>query len=426
MKRQDLRGKELANEEAERSINEKRRKEIIDGLPSGGTTGTITVKDGAGQAEATALAASAAFKLAERIAVGVQQGASAAADLSAAPPKDIACDKLRPLHGENDGSPIGKTSGEKRAVVPVLLISGIESLSFGRWDQFRFRACKIARDYEMALTQAQETAGELRNLLPREAGGSIAAAGTILSTAVKLAQLVTPDWEIAPLQTTVANRAVLLEVARAYRILEPDRSSRPLYWQGAVSKLGASSRIFEAVDVLGEANKSAVKTDGVLADLIGKGEKLKSKKPKPPAALEDKLKEARERKATLEVVVVSHAALLKDLYAGDAASPLPMGAVISEAAAASLLGNQGMVVSLNVDSTGGTSAARKVFWNAFDAGSPPLFITGTVGVSYAVVRASDQQMFGQGAYTCSTGPVKLRKVPAVVNPGGSLSCAATR
>jgi hypothetical protein len=413
IKAEDLRTKQLANDETERANREKKRKEILDALPTSTTTGAVTVKDGAGQAEANALSAAAAFQLADQIAGEVSEAASTVGE-----PEDVAddepkCDKL-PRIDDPSAKPAGPA--------PVLLVSGTESLSFGHWDQFRFRACKIADDYSSAIEDGKKKEQKLRAVIREPGGTALAGAATALSAAVKLAQLVTPDWEVASLTTTVSNRALLLKVARAYQDLPADKKKGgPIYWQGAVSRLGASSRVFDALDTLRHSNEEAEHVAEGLADLITQGE-ARLKKPKPPAGLKEAVAAAKEAKAPLDAVIASHAALLKDLYGGDAASVLPMGSVVSEAAAARLLGRRGIVVSVNVDNAGGTSLTRKVIWNAFEPASPPLFISGTVGVSYAAVRASDQRMLTEGAFLCTTGPVRLRKVPAVVNQGGSLSC----
>jgi hypothetical protein len=417
MKAEELRAKVLANEEAARSNREKKRKEILDSLPTSPTTGAVTVKDGAGQAEANALAGTAASRVAALIAERISAAAKAAeAGPAGSSSAQTPCPELPNL--DSDAVVVDAH------VVPVLLLSGSESASFGHWDQFRFRACKVARDYAAAATEVNAASVPLQRLLPRQAGGSIAGVGTAISAAVKLAQLGIPDWEIASLQTSFSNRPVLLDVASAYREVEANSVTRPIYWQGAVSRLGGSAPVFAALDKLQTLNQAAEMTSKALAEAIAQGQKLLEEK-KPKAGLEEAVKLAVDAKLALDRVVASHAALLKDLYGGDAASPLPIALVVNEASSARLLGTRGLVASINVDSQGGTSASRKALWNVFDP-TPPLFVTGTVGISYAAVRPSDQQLLGSGSYRCSTGPVKLRYVPGIVNSGGTMSCVVAR
>jgi hypothetical protein len=430
---EEIRGLRLQNDKLAQENRAGKAKAVVDALPASPTSGAITVKDGAGQAEANVLALSAASKLAKLVAARLAGAANLADGPPASPASDSAdCRKLSPLEDAvSDIAPApqvvsaGTPEAGQRGVVPVLLISGAETLSFSRWDQFRFRACKIASDYETAIDEAKAAAVRLRKppLGPRQAGGSLTGVATAISAAVKLAQLGIPDWEVANLQTSVANRPVLLEVADAYRGIEPDTTHRPLYWQGAVSRLGASARIFKALDLLGATSGKAEDAATALGDEIGKAEKrLAAKKPKPHPDLAGAVAEAKTSKATLDAVIAAHAALLKDLYGGDAASPLPIAGVVSEAAAASLLGSRGVVASINVESSGGTSAARKGLVNIFHPGTPPLYISGSVSISYAAIRPGDQQLLVSGAYSCSTGAVRLRSVPSIVNPDGNLSC----
>src|SRR5687768_3306823 len=129
MKSEDLRAKILANDETARANREKKRKEILDSLPTSPTTGAVTVKDGAGQAEANALAGTAASRLAALIAARISEAAKAAdASPASSSSGQTPCPELPNLDSD--------ALATDAHVVPVLLISGTESASFGHWDQF--------------------------------------------------------------------------------------------------------------------------------------------------------------------------------------------------------------------------------------------------------------------------------------------------
>src|SRR3954470_475849 len=92
IKQEDLRAKQLANDETERANSEKKRQAILDSLPTSSTTGAVSVKEGAGQAEANVLAAGAASELAETIAAEIRSAADAAAKGKAPTiPEGVAC-----------------------------------------------------------------------------------------------------------------------------------------------------------------------------------------------------------------------------------------------------------------------------------------------------------------------------------------------
>lgn len=507
MKEEQLRQLRLANDEQERATAAAKRKALLDAIPSANTTGAVTTKDNAGQAEATALASRTLQPLANIIATRAFSGAlgipASAGDGSSdlCQPLSSSSDTNIPPAPRADGSdpatgtgrakpdgatnpniptgtikPVANVTGEPapaaRLVLQpgpaILLTSGSDVLTFQHWDQFQFRYCKILTDYAKAISDA-------KNAINEHKGGGLAGIDLGLSAAVKLAQLITPDWDITNLKADVSNRALLLEVGRAYNEVshqyatgEADKTCAPkrkatdgampvidtpcplalsaaVYWQGASGKLGASKVIFDDLKALNDQNLQAegwlkqvtallpkaaddsdAETDPAAGD-TGKAKPAAKAPAKKAAPAKSKAKAAADAAATkkwtplkeaLDAVIAAHAQLLKDLASTEATATLPLGAVISESAAARLLGNDGLVLNVNVESSGGTGLARKAIWNAFSAGSPFFYVSGTTSVSFALVRPSDQRLISSGSFSCSTGPVRLRKVPATLQLNG--------
>ena len=414
IKDEQLRQLRIANDAAERAGRIGRTKELVDALPASPSTGATTMKEGAGQAEAYALATTAVRPLAAEIAGRVVKALNATRPVAS---DTLPADWCKPIPSLADPA-----AGAAGALAPVLLTSGQEVATFAHWQQFRFRACKLAKDYADATgkltkaTRAQTTAV----LRP---GGSAAAIGAALSGAVKLAQLAIPDWEITPAKADVSNRVLLLEVADALRI---ESSDRAVYWQGVTGSAGGATPVFEALRTLSTLDDSASGAAAEAKSRIDQDEAALKKAGSPEAAAKDKLEPllatTKAASAELQAVEAAHVQLLKDMYGGETASPLPFGAVVNEASAARVLGTSGLVVNVSVDSSGGNVVSRKAIWNVFEAGSPPVFVSGTATVSFAVVRPADQLLVRSGSMSCTTGPVRLSRVQQRLRPSPKLEC----
>jgi hypothetical protein len=430
LKTEQIRQARLANEATQLTNGINRRNLVVNALPASPTTGAITVKDNAGQAEAYALAAVAVKPLAMEIA-------QAASDATSNPPAastddafSYNCEKVptlksamvpalkQPTPEHQPATPHGDARPSK-SHVPLLLISGTDVLTFAHWEQFRFRACKIGADYASTVEDLRKAARDAR-AASRHPGGSLAGAATGLSAAVKVAELLTPDWEVANLTANVSNRLLLLEVAKAYRA---SAGENRLYWQSLITPRTGAATVAHALEDLRRLDAEANAALPLLDPYIAEGE-ARLKDPIPPEGLAGKVEKWKNLKAAVADVITGHAALLKDLYGGDAASPLPFPLVAAEAGTEHLLGDNGLVLSVNVENSGGTSISRKAIWNVFELTSPPLYVSGTVVVSYAIIRPADQQVIDSGSFACSTGAVRLNRVREVVASAAPMSCDA--
>lgn len=414
IKDEQLRQLRITNEAAERAGKIGRTKELVDALPASPSTGATTMKDGAGQAEAYALAAKAVRPLAAEIAGRVQDALKATKSVASG---TLPADWCKPIPSLADPAPDAAGSP-----APVLLTSGQEVATFAHWQQFRFRACKLAKDYT-DYTDKLEQATRKQTMAVVRPGGSVAAIGAAVSSAVKLAQLAVPDWDLTPAKAEVSNRVLLLEVGEALRTGDPQRR---VYWQGVTGSASGATPVFDAFRVLGTLDESASKAAAEAKSRIDQDEAALKKAGSPEVASKDKLEPllAATKAASIELqaVVAAHVQLLKDMYGGEAASPLPFGAVVNEASAAGVLGTSGMVVNVSVDSSGGNVVSRKAIWNVFEVGSPPVFVSGTATVSFAVVRPADQLLVGAGSMSCSTGPVRLGRIQQQLRPSSKLAC----
>lgn len=414
IKEEELRQLRIANDAAERTGRVSKAKELVDALPSSPTTGATTMKDGAGAAEAYALATKAVRPLAATIADRVALSFDAAMPAATG---SLPTDWCKAIPSLADPAPNGTSSP-----APVLLTSGQEVATFSHWQQFRFRACKLAKDYGDA-TSTLRTATQKQTAALVRPGGSVAAVGAAVSSAVKLAQLAIPDWEAMPVKADVSNRVLLLEVADALRT---QNSQRRVYWQSVTGSASGATHVFEALRTLSTLDDTATSATAAAKNRVDQDEAALKKPGSPEAIAKDRLEPlvaaTKAASVELQAVVASHVQLLKDLYGGDAGSPLPFGSVVNEASAASVLGTTGMVVNVSVDSSGGNVVSRKAIWNVFEVGSPPVFVSGTATVSFAVVRPADQLLVRSGSLSCSTGPVRLGRVQQRLQPSRKVAC----
>lgn len=414
IKEQQLRQLRIANDAAERSGRIGKSKELVDALPASPTGGASTMKDGAGQAEAYALATTAVRPLAREISDRVATSIDATIPPATSSLPTGWCKALPSL-----ADPAPDKAGTP---APVLLTSGQDVATFAHWQQFRFRACKLAKDYQDSTTKLTQ-ATQKQTAAVQRPGGGIALAGAAVSSAVKIAQLGLPDWEIVPAKADVSNRVLLLEVAEALRTHQP---SRMVYWQAVTGAGSGATPVFDALSALAALDDSASASAAGARNRIDQDEAALKKTGSPEAAAKDTLEPflaaTKAASAELQAVVATHVQLLKDLHGDDAASPLPFGAVVNEASIASNLGSGGMVVNVSVDSSGGNVVSRKAIWNVFELGSPPVYVSGTTTVSFAVVRPADQLLVRSGSLSCSTGPVRLGRIPQQLRSDTKQSC----
>lgn len=392
---EEARAKRLANEKAELEIEEARRalsaakrKDIVDSIPTGDTTGKTEVKGDAGKMEASALAALAINALADDIARDALAAANASAGERMTLPAQTSCPKLRDLDG-----PAGPTG----QAAPVVLTASSEKLSFQQWSYFRFRACLIAGQFVGAINDADAVLGA-RSAGSGEGGGGAAGIGAALTAVSKLAQLVTPDYEVGGITLTPSDRALLTAVAREYLSAAKTIGGRqgPLYWSSEVSRIGGAEHVFTALEALDRQDQAA-------ATLITQ---LKSEK---------KVRQAKRATEALQAARTAYAGLLTQLGGKDDESPMPLAKVLSQAAVARLLGPRGLVLSANVQTAGGGYYTRRVIWNALALGGPPFYVSGGVVVNFAAIRASDQQVMAAGQFACDAGYVRLDRVRRMVN-----------
>jgi hypothetical protein len=408
----------LDNAEAARALTEAKNKAAVDAFPKGDTTGKVEAKDGAGEMEASALAAVATNAVANDIAMEVHAAALASAKGHASLSQESPCralPSLKPTPAPADG-----------AAAPVLLTNATDTLTFAQWERFRFRACAIAEDLDRTMAEAAKLKAKPATDGPKsEGGGSAAAISVALSVASKLAQLVTPDYQVASIKVTSTDRALMTAVARQY-LRAGDGA--PIYWPGQVSRLGASNDVFAALNALDDRD---LKANKLLADLApavkaaqAKHDKVAENK-KSTQAQKDAAK-AELEKTTKPIAAVkesqaAYAALVKDLNGKEGEAALPIALVVQQAGMARLLGPTGLALTLNMQTAGGGYYTRRVIWNALDLNGPPYYISGGVVVNYAAIRAGDQQVYAAGLFSCDAGYHKVTKVAGKVNAGGSPS-----
>lgn len=405
---EELRGLKLQNDKLSQENQAAKAKALSDIFPASSTTGTTTAKDGAGKAEAAALAAAAVNGVADDIAREARAAAQASKGSDYEGPAD--CGNLTSL------KPKTRTSGQ---VAPVLLLAADSSLSFSHFEQFRFRACALGEQFKKLLP-------------PSEAGGAIplVAVQAALAAGTKLLQLLTPDWEAGTIPVTTTNRALMAAVARAYVGSGAGTTGR-VYWQGQVSKSGASDSIFKALKALGESYaKAGERINAMKSQLTEAKKKLDTvnANPRSSQAQKDKAKAEFDKwnnpTTALAEVRAAYEQLLKDLNGKESEALLPINRVVDQAAAAELLGTDGLALSLGVESSAGGYFTRKVIWNALGVGGPPFYVSGGAVVTYVAVRPADQQVLAAGLLTCSAPYQRIRRVAAATNGSAPISCTS--
>jgi len=394
----------LENAEAARALTEAKRKSVTDLLPDSDTSGAVTVKDGAGEMESTLLAARATRAVADDIARSARNAAKAsAAEKATNLYEETPCTRLPTLQ------PIAATP---QTYAPILLVASTDSFAFGHWEQFRFRACGMANDFEAAFAEATTLPDVARPKGQPSAALSLSAAlgaAEIVSVGVELAKLVTPDWEVGSVSVTSTDRALMTAVAGEYLALPTAEKGR-IFWTGQVSKLGAANDVFAALRKLDELDRKAAG----LIDRYGPGLKkaqaeYDAAKPEDKEAAKAKLDKWKPV-VTLQDAREAYAKLIKDLNGKEAEALLPINLVVQQAANARLLGDSGLVLSVSMQNAGGGYYSRRVIWNAIVAGRPPYFVSGGVVVNFNAVRPADQQVLAGGLYECSAGYIRLNKV----------------
>ena len=395
----------LENAEAARALTEAKRKSVTELLPDSDTSGAVTVKDGAGQMESTLLAARATRAVADDIAKSARDAAkTSAAKKAEALYEQTPCTALPTLE---------PTSASRDSFAPILLVASTDSFAFGHWEQFRFRACGMANDFEAAFEKAK-TLPDVSKPKASSGGAKLSIAGAlgaaeVVSIGVELAKLVTPDWEVGSVSVTSTDRALMTAVAGEYLALPADKRGR-IFWTGQVSKLGAANDVFASLRKLDELDRKAAG----LIDRYGPG--LKKAQAAYDAAEPEKKEAAKAELDKWQPVVAlqdareAYSKLIKDLNGKETEALLPINLVVQQAANARLLGDAGLVLSVSMQSAGGGYYSRKVIWNALVAGQPPYFVSGGVVVNFNAVRPADQQVFAGGLYECSAGYVRLSKV----------------
>ncbi|MEO8113555.1 MAG: hypothetical protein ABI655_04170 [Phenylobacterium sp.] len=415
----DLENQKLAidNAEAARALTEAKHKATVDAFPKGDTTGKVDAKDGAGQVEASALAAVATAATAIDIAQETLAGAKASAKFPASLYGEVLCPELKTL----------EATTPSQEVAPVLLISSVDTFGFGHWDEFRFRACGTAKAFREAIAAARSLPEPKAAKKPKKAegGGGPAglAVGEALSIGVQLAQLITPDWEVGRVAVTSSDRALMMAVARAYRQIDGNQGR--IYWASQVSRLGGSNDVFGALAALDAFDREAAK----LVEKYGPGLKAAQaaydKVAKDENATPEKLKAAKLELDVWRPVTAltedraAYEKLLKDLNGKEGEAVLPVSLVVQESASAKLLGPSGLALSLSLQTSGGGYYTRRVIWNAFLPGQVPYFVSGGVVVNYAAVRAADQQVYAAGLFACTASYTKLNRIAAKTNSGGA-------
>ena len=396
---EELRKLQFENDKAEREEKEARLKAIADSFPTSPTSGSTEVKTGAGQMEANALTAVAINALADDIARDSRAAAraSSGAPLTALQP----CLILPETRAAGTNAP-----------VPVLLLSGDEKLTFGHWEQFRFRACHLDEEFRRTKKAAREALG-----IADDEGGGVAAFGTAVTVASKLLQLVTPDWEIGGITVTASDKALMAAVARQYINGSP---TTPIYWGSQISKLGGGSAVFGALSTLNKHDLDAGGLIGKLKPNLSKAQKALDaikKKNGYTTAAEAEVEKWADPTTALTAAKGSYVALLQHLNGKPGEALLPINQVINEAAAADLLGASGLALNVDVETSGGGYYKRKVIWDALGIGGPPFYVTGGVVVNYLAVRPSDQRVLAAGLFSCSAGYLKINQAASRTNTG---------
>jgi len=416
------------NAQAASTAEQARLQAAVDAIPASTTTGKTDVKDGAGQMEANALAALAINSLAQQIA----QDAKAAADKAknarsgsdAVGTDGFPC----PLNGVIAASPGRRSAGDP---VPLMLL-GSDKLTFAHWEEFRFRVCTIEAAYDEANDRAGATLKAIDDRKSVKGGqdqrgakggpglAAVQTAITIGTAAIKLIQLMAPDWEIGGVEVEASERALMAAVSNAYLAADPEAL---LYWPGQISKLGAGEEVFSALRAL---EQSDVKSASVLAELdrliAERTKTLTAAKPAAKPAAQASLDEVSKPAEALRSASGAYALLLKHLNGKDGEALLPIDRVVQESAAAKLLGADGVVLSLAVGSKGGGYYTRRSLLDWVGL-APPYWVSGGVVVDFGVVRPSDQRVFGSGQFACHAGYGRINKIAARINAAQSVTCA---
>jgi hypothetical protein len=402
---EQLRGARLDNDKKEQELAAARAKAVTDAFPASPTSGKIEGKAGAGKMEASALAAASINAVADDIARDVKLAAVRRNPSPEAGAKGI-CSPV-PLPARTGGT---ETSS---GAAPVLLLAGSGTLSFSHWEQFRFRSCAILKEFQDALgVRATATSSS-------EVGGfGFAGIGTAVTAASKLLQLVTPDWELGGIELAATDKALLAAVANAY-IGSRAADGGAIYWAGQVSKLGGSKEVFDMLGALDALDIAAAKKIDALQPALDAAKK------KLAAAKGDEAKRKAQAAVTaaekaiepLSTARDNYAQLLKHLNGKAGEALLPINEVVNQAAAETLLGRDGVVLNLGIESVGGGYYSEKAIWNVLGIGGPPYWVSGGVVVSYLAVRPSDQRVVAAGLFSCSAGYVRVNRAAGFANRG---------
>jgi hypothetical protein len=406
-----LRGTRLDNDKKEQDLAAARQKGIADAFPTSPTTGKIEGKAGAGKLEASALSTASINAVADDIAADVKLAA-----LQRLP---------APTAGASDpcmSDPLPASAGPaKGPLAPVLLLAGSGTISFSHWEQFRFRACAIMKEFRDALGTPRPRHNVVTS---SEGGGSAFGIGAAVNVASKLLQLVTPDWELGGIELAASDKALLAAVADAY-IGPRGPDGGAIYWSGQVSKLGGSTQVFKMLSVLDELDiDAAERIEELQPALAAAKKKLAAAKGAAAKAAAQAAVAAIEKKIEpLSTAKADYAQLLKHLNGKEGEALLPINLVVNQAAAETLLGRDGIVLNLTTESRGGGYYSEKAIWNILGIGGPPYWVNGGVDVSYLAVRPSDQRVVASGAFACLAGYTRVNRVAALANKGRkAVSC----
>jgi phage antirepressor YoqD-like protein len=439
--REELRQLELENEKRLVELQDAKRKSLTDAIPDSETSGSTTVKDNAGKIEAAGLSTMATNALAKLIAQDARQAVRRSVK-DVAPPRnsdpcalllDEGAFSIREILSGDDqagtdttantlAEEAAKSEGPASRLTgsdpPLLLLPGADTLSFAAWEQFRFRHCAIKQAFADGIEAAAPHVAVVPPPSPNWKGGPAYAYGpalaltTGISAVSKLMQLVTPDWEVGTVSATVPDKALLAAVAREYI----RQGSGRIYWAGQVSKSGGGDEVFGRLAELDIQDRRAARL-------------LTSLEPKLATATKSKKRKLVETYsgpiAALKAARLAYSTLLTSMGGKEAEAGLPINRVVTEAAAATLLQQDGVVLNVNVGTAGGGHYTRKVLWNALGLGGPPFYVTGGTTVHYLAVRPSDQQLLGGGNLSCNAGYLKINRVAAIANDreaAGRLRC----
>ena len=357
-----------------------RRQALIDSVPASGLTGAVTPEAGAGEPEATVIAAVQTRRAAQTIVAAVDEvvGAGAAAGPAALGLVDdpSACVQRRD-HRAPRPLPTGRT----------IVVAGNETPALSQWRQFNARRGALLRQL-CAAAEASGDADREGALLPMGEGGLSAASGPI--AAVQIAHAVfsylASDYSIAGVTVSGITDEMLVSA-----ILEAGRGRYAAPAHGE-----ASDDAFAAFDaMLGQLDDARNRVEVLRRRCVARrreaAARVSAARAPNRAAVQAVETENLRDCDVIDAAVAAHTSFAGE-YGGSAEAANRSAAVIHQLGLAQYLSGGAQVLMVTVHSSDGAAYTQENLWTHL--GGMPYHISASVVVSWRLTDSSGMAVHG--------------------------------